>query len=285
MAIVIDPSSTPPVPPVTATGTDGILTARRDDAWAGAVLTATYTGTLPQQVRFTRVGPDGVEMPVRSGDLAWAPGGIAVAYDHEAPLGAAVTWYAYPVTAAGVVGAASAGVSLTIPEPTTPADVWLKSLVDPALSLPVWVQSWPQLDYAARQQRADVLGRPAPVLTVDAWSTSASEAVIFTQTLDERAALLDLLTSGSVLLAQTRAVNGRPDQYIVPGSISEALFTDSTDPARVWTVALTEVDRPPTIDAGLLIPGRSYADSAQAWPTYADRTATGQTYGAVTVGS
>jgi hypothetical protein len=286
MGIVIDPSATPPTPPVEATSPDGVLTARRDDAWAGVLLVADYTAasSTTAQVRFVRVGPDGTEQPVRSGDPAWAPGGQAVAYDQEAPLGTPVSWYAYPVGWDGAVGTRSEGVALTIPEPEPLADVWLKSLADPAASLRVVVTDWPALSYDERQQRADVIGRAAPVLTVDAWSTGSGDATILTQTLDERAALLSLLTSRAALLAQTRAVNGRPDQYVVPGKISEALAGASDDPARVWTVTLTGVDRPPTVDTGLRIPGRSYADSAVMWPTYADRTATGQTYGSVTTG-
>lgn len=286
MAIVIDPSSTPPAPPVDVTSPDGVLTASRDDTWAGVVLVADYTAgasTTPQ-ARFVRVGPDGVETPVRSGDPAWAPGGLAVAYDQEAPLGAAVSWYAYPIGWDGSAGARSQGAALTIPEPQPTADVWLKSVTDPAASMRVVVTDWPTQEYAERQTSADVIGRAAPVLQVDAWALASGTATILTQTLEERAALLALLTSGSVLLAQTRAANGRPDAYVMPGKITEALAGESDDPARVWTVALTGVDRPPTVDTGLLIPGRSYADSATAWPTYADRTATGQTYSDVTTG-
>jgi hypothetical protein len=287
VSIVIDPTAPPPVPPVEVTSPDGILTARRDDTWAGVVLTADYTDAdpVPGRVRLVHAGPDGIEVPVRSGDLAWAPGGLAVAYDHEAPLGAPVTWYAYPVAADGTLGARSQGAALTIPEPgDSVRDVWLKSLTDPAASLRVLVLSWPVLEYGARQQRLDILGAASPVISVDAWALGSGEASILTETLAERAALLGLLKSGSVLLAQTRGAYGRPDAYLVPGTVSEQMAGDATDPGRIWTVSLTAVDRPPTLDAGLRIPGRSYADTGRALPTYADRTATGQTYHQTTVG-
>jgi hypothetical protein len=287
VSIVIDPDAPPLVPPVEVTSPDGILTARRDDTWAGVILTADYTGAdpVPGRVRLVRVGPDGIEVPVRSGDLAWAPGGLAVGYDHEAPLGVPVTWYAYPVTGGGTEGARSQGAALTIPEPSDSVrDVWLKSLTDPAASLRVLVTAWPVLEYPARQQRLDVIGARSPVITSDVWALGASEATILTETLDERVALLDLVTSGSVLLAQTRGGYGRPDAYLVPGTPSEQMAGDATDPARIWTVPLTGVDRPPTVGAGLVIPGRSYHDTGVALPTYADRTATGQTYHQTTVG-
>ncbi|MFF8879597.1 hypothetical protein [Streptomyces flaveolus] len=285
MGIVIDPATPPPTPPVESVSPDGILTARRDDLWAGAYLIADYStsATPPQRVRFVRAAEDGTEVPVRGGDLAWAPGGISVAYDHEAPLGRPSVWYAYPVSASGVVGARSAGVALTIPEPQPTRDVWIKSLSQPALSLRVRVESWPTLEYVERQERFDVEGASAPVMRVDVWSLPTSSVTIETDTLAEREALLQLLTTTTVLL-QTRQEYGRPDSYWVPGKITETMTGDAGDPHRVWTVALTAVDRPPTVDTALRIPGRSYRDSAVQWPTYADRIATGQTYRDVTTG-
>jgi hypothetical protein len=47
---------------------------------------------------------------------------------------------------------------------------------------------------------------------------------------------------------------------------------------------VTAVARPATLDTRTRIPGRSYDDSAATWPTYADRTSTGQTYHEVTTG-
>lgn len=286
MSIVIDPSIAPPAPPAEAVSPDGILTARRDDAYAGVYLIADYTAApvLPQRVRFVRVGTDGTVAEVRGGDAAWAPGGLAVAYDHEAPLGAASVWFAYPVDTSGAAGAPSEGVALAVPEPNVPRDVWLKSITDPGLALRVVVLAWPQLEYTERQERFDVLGSPAPVMRVDAWSLPTSTMTIETQTLAERAALRSLLTVGTTVLIQTRAEYGREDTYWVPGKLSETMPGDAGDAHRTWEIPVTAVDRPPTIDAPLRIPGRSYADSAVPWPTYADRTATGQTYHAVTTG-
>ncbi|WP_327308006.1 hypothetical protein OG730_35045 [Streptomyces sp. NBC_01298] len=286
MSIIIDPDDAPPDPPVEVVSPDGILTARRDDPWAGVFLIADFSDLSPDpaQVRFTRVSMDGVEVPVRSGDVAPAPGGIAVAYDHEAPLGQSSAWYAYPIDSDGTIGDRSDGAAVTPPEPTPVRDLWLKALGDPALSLRVKVMSWPELQYGERQQRFDVLGASSPVMRVDAWSLATSTVELETDTLDERIALLTLLTAGTPLLAQTRMINGRPDAYWVPGQISESMPGVSTDPHRTWTVAITAVDRPSTVGAPLRVPGRSYDDSRAMWPTYADRIATGQTYADVTGG-
>ncbi|MFC8009161.1 hypothetical protein [Streptomyces cinereoruber] len=283
MPIIISPSDIPPDPPVEAVSPDGYLTARRDDPWAGVMLIASFPSG-PARVRFVRTGADGVEVPVRGGDVAWAPGGVAVAYDHEAPLGVSSAWYAYPIGWDGTVGARSDGASVTPPAPAPFRDVWLKSLTDPAMSLRVQVMAWPELAYAERQQRFDVDGAASPVMRVDEWSLPSSSVVIETDTLDERQALLDLLRSKSVLLAQTRTEYGRPDAYWVPGAFSESMTGGAADPGRSWTVAVTAVDRPTTVGAPTRIPGRSYDDSAALWPTYADRTSTGQTYLDVTTG-
>ncbi|MFF9624289.1 hypothetical protein [Streptomyces griseosporeus] len=286
MGIVINPSAPLPTPPVESVSPDGVLTVRRDDTWGGVYLIADYSTAVPvpQKVRFVRVGSDGVEVPVRGGDLAWAPGGVAFGYDHEAELGVSSSWYAYPITAAGAVGARSQGAGMAMPEPEAPRDVWLKAVTTPSLSLRVIVISWPQLSYDERQQRFDVLGSSAPVMSVDEWSLASGQMTLLTETLEERTALLDLLTSGSVLLSQTLQAYGRPDAYWVPGKVSEEMVGTAGDPGRQWTVDMTQVDRPPTVDTPLRVPGRSYADSAALWPTYADRTATGQTYRDVTVG-
>ncbi|MCX5407518.1 hypothetical protein OHA37_27095 [Streptomyces sp. NBC_00335] len=260
-------------------------------AWEGAANASASVYPAPldpddiAQVRFVRQDPGAAEpVRVRGGDPAWAPGGVAVAYDHEAPLGVASAWYAYPIGWDGTVGARSDGAAVTLPEPTPVLDVWLKSLTDPALSMLVKVMAWPELQYGERQQRFDVLGASSPVMRVDAWSLPTSTVTIETDTLDERTTLLALLTSGTTLLAQTRAEYGRADTYWVPGQITEVMPGIASDPHRTWTVTVTAVDRPTTVDSPLRIPGRSYDDSGTTWPTYADRIATGQTYHEVTTG-
>ncbi|MFE0719308.1 hypothetical protein ACFW2T_33210, partial [Streptomyces sp. NPDC058892] len=116
------------------------------------------------------------------------------------------------------------------------------------------------------------------------WSLPTSAAQIETTTLAERLALRELLTVGTTVLVQTRQEYGREDAYWVPGKLSEQMAGDAGDPHRTWDVPMTAVARPPTIDTPLRIPGRSYDDSTVLWPTYADRTATGQTYQDVTTG-
>jgi hypothetical protein len=121
-------------------------------------------------------------------------------------------------------------------------------------------------------------------MRVDAWSLATSTVTIETATLDDRLRLLALLQSGATLLVQTRLEYGRPDAYWVPGAITESMPGSAYDPHRTWEVPVTAVDRPATVGTPTRIPGRSYDDSGSTWPTYADRTSTGQTYFEVTTG-
>src|SRR5690348_6161615 len=104
MPIVLNPTTPNPAPPSTATSSDGRLTAFVDSAYSGVLLKADFSGlgTKPNRVRFMR-GTD----VVRSGDPAWAPGGLGFAYDHEAPLSTSTAWTAVPIFADGSTGSAS----------------------------------------------------------------------------------------------------------------------------------------------------------------------------------
>lgn len=286
MPVIIDPSIPAPTPPTTVTGPDGILTAARDDAHAGVLLVAVFAGPAPVRVRFVRIAADGTQVPVRSGATASAPGGTAVAYDQEAPLGVSVTWRAIPVYADGSEGAASAGVALTIPEPEPFADMWLKSASRPDLSMRVTplTDTFQQVNRALRDELFEIPGSPYPVAAYDVRSGLDSSVQVVTETLTDRQALLDLVQASPVVLAQTRLDYALPDAWLLVRDLAEQRPGTVDDPVRVWTLPVSQVDRPAPEDAPLRIPGRSYADSAVMWPMYADRVATGQTYLQTTTG-
>ena len=85
MPIPVDPSFVWPDAPTTTTSTDGRLAARVDSAHGGVLLRADFTGDATEAVKARFYRGDG--SLVRSGDPAMAPGGVALAYDHEAPVG------------------------------------------------------------------------------------------------------------------------------------------------------------------------------------------------------
>lgn len=273
MPIIIDPSLPEPTPPVTVTGPDGVLTVQVDQPWAGALLLADFTTATPQpdKVAFYRVGAGGDTVPVRSGDLAWAPGGYGIAYDHEAPLGAGVAWYAVPVVD-GVPGVACDTVAAEIPEPAGGAanpGVWLKCLEDPALSRQVLEQSWTEVGYDQDITITRPLGslKPKAALLTPGTAGTSTLTVLARDLAGEEA--VTAIANSGMFLAQSKAAYSRRDRYWVATSVK---VTRTSDKVRVgWrTIALelTEVARPGTAGQALRVPGRSYADRLAQFPTY-----------------
>lgn len=87
--------------PTTVTSPDGRLTAMVDTTWDGVLLKLDYSsivGNYPAPFTATiyRQNPDGSVVAVRSADPTFNYSGVCYAYDHEAPLGRAVRYYAVP---------------------------------------------------------------------------------------------------------------------------------------------------------------------------------------------
>lgn len=264
MPIIADPTAPAPPLPTKVTGSDGVLTAYLDEPNAGVLLVADFSGAsqVPARVRFYR--DDGVL--VRSGDWAWAPGGIAVAYDHEMSLsGSGHSWYAHPD-----VGADCQRVTLTVPAPSDLSTVWLKGLDSPGLSMQVVVSTWPRLHFAGRLSVSPVLGSafPAfPAITQDLRQAPTSQMQVWTTTFGDSDALRLLVSSG-VLLLQPNAKTGRRDQYVAIGDVDADLVGLPQGERLLWTLPLTEVERPATTGQRLRVPDRSYADRLATWPLY-----------------
>ncbi|MGZ4521943.1 MAG: hypothetical protein ACXVXO_00785 [Mycobacteriaceae bacterium] len=267
--IVVDPSFIPPPPPATATSSDGYLTAMLDPAWAGVILKADFTSlsALPVKVAFWRDG-----QKVRSGDTTWAPGGVAVAYDHEAPLGVSSGWTAVPVNADGTLGTASTVAVLTVPNPAAAStNVWLKSTVQPSLSRQVWVETPPQIGMGANLTLTRALGSAYPVGSWDARSGYATQFALVTTTAQQRLDLQSLLDSGP-LLYQSASTVDLEDFFSLPGDVTWDYISGAADPSRRWTITVTQIARPATVDAPLVIPGLSWdtvAGSYASWTALA----------------
>ncbi|MGH3500931.1 MAG: hypothetical protein ACRDQA_08560 [Nocardioidaceae bacterium] len=259
MPIIADPNAPAPTPPETSTGIDGVLTAYLDPAWAGVLLVARF-GSGVSRVRFWRG-----DTLVRSGDWAAAPGGIAVAYDHEAPLGGTGnSWHAEADT-----GVISDPVGLVIVEPSDLSRVWLKSIDNPVLSATFVVSTWPELTYAARRDVSPLVGSAYPAISTDIRQAATSTMTIWTSTAAEAESLHTLVDSG-VLLLQPTAETHRGDSYISMGDLVQADAGVPQNQQRLWTLPLTSIARPATTDQRLRVPGRSYADRYAKYPTYGD---------------
>lgn len=106
---------------------------------------------------------------------------------------------------------------------------------------------------------------------------------ILSKTLTAAGAMEDLFAGGGPLQLQMPAVYGWDDAYVQPGDVTEAYrHPDQRKPIRLWTGPFTVVDRPVgpkqgTVDANWCI-------LADAYPTFADLTASGYTWAQVASG-
>lgn len=267
MPIVVDPTFVPPAPPASVTSADGILTATVDQPHAGVLLKADFSALTPAPiaVRFLRG-----DAPVRSGDTAPAPGGIAVAYDHESPLGQPSSWTAVPVFADGTEGPPSQPVAVTVPEIADPQRcVWLKSPTDPDVSRQVWLETPPDLTREASTSLTGAVGSRFPVGSWDVRGGYATSFAVVTESPRERADLEALLDTGPLLYQCSQTVD-LPDFWFLPGDVSWTWVGPVGQEVRQWTIGVTEIARPSTVGASLRIPGNSCADLLDAYPTCAD---------------
>lgn len=276
----VDTAFAQPAPPVSVSSPDGLLSATVDAANGGVLLFADFEGTALQaaggadRVRFYR----GDGTLVRSGDPAWAPGGTAVAYDHEAPVGGSVAYYAVPETLSGAQGAATATLAVSVPEPTDVRSLWLKSPLQPALSALVWVEDPPQIASAARTSVTPISGAPLGVTSWDVRTGMTTSMVIVTETAAEAATVEALLDAGPLLI-QTKVAYDFPDAYWLPGDWSRDRVARMDNPMSRWTVPFVQCRRPATLDAPLMIPGNSY--DTPPYVSYDAATATGLSYNAL----
>lgn len=245
------------------TGTPNASTSQKYIAGVAAV--------VADKVRFYR----GDGTLVRSGDPAWAPGGTAVAYDHEAPVGGSVAYYAVPETLSGAQGAATATLAVSVPEPTDVRSLWLKSPLQPALSALVWVEDPPQIASAARTSVTPISGAPLGVTSWDVRTGMTTSMVIVTETAAEAATIEALLDAGPLLI-QTKVAYDFPDAYWLPGDWTRDRVARMDNPMSRWTVPFTQCRRPATLDAPLMIPGNSY--DTPPYVSYDAAKATGLSY-------
>lgn len=260
MPIIVGPY-TPPVVPVTATSTDGRITATYDPAHGGVLLRADYSDANPQpyQVQFRRNG-----LTVRSGDPAWAPGGRALAYDYEMALGEVAEWTAIPIyrsrTAGYSTGTPSAGAALVTGDLDCELDFWIKSTPNPALSRRLRSQvPDPTVTTTGRNSLVDTPGSPNYSGSWDVGLNAAQTFTFLTYTHAERDELLTLLDSGPVLV-QCLRLYGIAQFYAKSADVRQEYHVGAFDPRRVITVTFLPIERPATINSPLFLPDHSFDD-------------------------
>ena len=223
------------------------------------------------RVRFER--QDGTL--VRSGNPAWAPGGWAHAYDHEATLGGGTLWRAVPIMFDGTEGTPSDYVGAVIPA-LSDGWAWLKPVNDPDKAMLLKVEP-PDLSYDGRVDTTSITGSSKPAATWDVlegFTTQLRSLVREKPVADQLMALLD---EGPVL-AQFPDCAGLPDFFFIRGGVDlEHVHWDGY-PWRRYQWDVISIDRPDTTDSPLRIPGLSYNTVERDWTTYDQLAATVPSY-------
>lgn len=136
---------------------------------------------------------------------------------------------------------------------------------------------FPVLD---RERPADVYARRKDIVT---------SCLFLSRDLDSINRVYTLFTAGGPLLFQTPTVygmdkpDGQVDRYFQPGDLNESYISqDQRKPLRLWSAPLTAVDSPVGLPQGT--DDANWCTVKDKYPTYADLTATGLTWGAIAAG-
>lgn len=110
------------------------------------------------------------------------------------------------------------------------------------------------------------------------------ELRILSRSLAAADAVEALFAGGGPIQIQMPAVYGWPDAFVQPGDLSKTYISrDQRRPFRLWNAPFTIVDQPLGPAQGTAC--ANWCDLALAYPTYADLTASGLTWGQVADGT
>jgi hypothetical protein len=194
---------------------------------------------------------------------------VLVIEDYEAPLGAPVSYYAETKNASGGVVATRASDTVTLAVGNAQYG-WLKDPGNPQRNLHVMIARAPDWARPIQQAEYRVKGRRNSVIHYDTRGGLEGDLTLYTQSDDEREQLHWLLDPGTTLLWQASPGYGVSDMYVAVGQITEARPGGAaTEPLRIWTLPLKEVDMPVTVGvAGSA--GRTWQDLLSEFATWGD---------------
>ncbi|MEU0940292.1 hypothetical protein [Embleya sp. NPDC005971] len=237
-----------------------ILTPSQDTA----SVTIQITGIPhPTAITLSRVDPDGSRHPVRAmgGDaVALATTGATMIFeDYEAPLGVLVH-YEYSWS-----GGSTSTTSVTVPPPDR-SMLWLKDPGQPARNVCLLAATTSAWSRKVDRGVYPVRGSRMPVVVSDTRMSREGSVAVYTRDADEQAALDWLLDTGATLLLQGLNLGS---VYVSVGDSDDApVDNDGSDPWRLWTLPITEVDRPIGGMAGTA--GRTWQDVYNNYATWQD---------------
>jgi hypothetical protein len=254
------------------------LTGTLDQAAGRVSVNLTWTDPTPDPTTalVERVNQDGTVVPVRGADPATLVAGVWIGDDFEAPLDS--TFY-YQATSTEVPGTV-----ITSPTYTMASDgaTWLRHPGRPLLNARVKPTRGPDLVRPIELGVFDVLGRSRPIATSMLRRSERGELSLRTDTEAERLALLQLLQDGSPLLLSTPSGYGLGNLYLSVGEVQETrLTTYGKEPARLWSLPFTVVDRPA---GGALAAGNSWSDVLGSYSSWSQLQASEGTWASVVEG-
>lgn len=252
-----------------AVSSDGILTVLPakyagvgvDVDWGAAAGVNPWRTTVKRTV-------SGSTVTVRSGDLAYSPGGVVHVRDNEAPLEGSLTFQAWGYDALGALVRTSTTATLVLPQASGVA--WLKCIGNPSLSRQVSVSRFEDESWDVRDEVFTVPGRSNPVIYEDAQGGLSGTLGLLTATRSDWLAI-EVLAASGVLLLQASSTD-----YAIPRDLYlKRRNLGASRPGRLpgwslreFTLPFTEVDRPSTTDSPLLIPGWSWDIAASTYSTW-----------------
>lgn len=232
------------------TSSDGHCTVRLHTDWASVLVWTDLTGTVT-------VRRDGV-------DIATMDTGRQIFYDHYfSPLGSAAS---YTVTNGSTTSTAA-----VITVPSHPRRwTWLKSGVDPNLSLPVGNLPLEDIAWPKRGGAFDIVGGDTFVIE-GGLGKRRWPFTFWTDVMATRARLVALMNAGPFYV-QTDPSTQEVDMWatVRPGSDVTAARRGLVSPGAVFTVAadLIECPQPVGSTLGNIIPGWGWDDVAATWATW-----------------
>ncbi|MZE53823.1 hypothetical protein GTY86_35530 [Streptomyces sp. SID5770] len=272
---------------------------------------ATYI-TVPVQIPAGLV-PDPLLAYVERGTSATGPwtrlgqapltAGRGYFYDNTAPLDTPVWYrYVYPQlgaeyvspTVSGPLELESAG-TVILSDPNRPwadiefafcgsAEALAAAVCGPAGAEFIWTR----FDEEVRRADAGLFDRLDAETPADVYGRRKSYdsgARFLTKSLAAATRVYELFTVGGPLFLRAPAAYGVSDVYVQPGDLAKSHLTDRVDqrfPHRLWAFPYTVVDPVHAIQQGTVC--ANWCALTEAYPTFADLTATGDTWAAVATG-
>lgn len=188
--------------------------------------------------------------------------------DYEAPLETPFSYRADLTESNGAPrgNRTSPIATITVPDPS---DCWIKDPLQPERNVllrasvaPDWSRPIEQTEYRVRNRRNSVIlsdVRGGLTGTVQVWTMSDTE----------REALHFALDTGDTLLLQFPPDVGIGDAYYAVGDVSENRWSPvGSEPRRIWSLALTQVDAPIGGVSGTA--GWTVQDVLSTWDTVMD---------------